>query len=96
MIMSVLMNHSNGINDRKEYMHQYQLKHKEKIKEYKQQYFQENKDEIIRQRNNDNAYKQYQTEYRKQKIDCCCGKTLLRGSIYIHRKKCVEYQQQNK
>jgi hypothetical protein len=96
--------------DRKEYMHQYWLKNlnkrnaqnkknyqlnKEERKEYSKEYFQENKEIIMLQRNSEQSIKQYQTDYKNKLVVCCCKKEMKSNYYYTHRKKCESYIKNN-
>lgn len=75
---------------------EWRARNKEKVAQYNANYFQENSEKILRQRNKREQEHQYHTMYLLQKVDCCCGKELQRGSLYNHRKRCIVYQREAK
>ena len=78
--------------NRSKYMKEYRLKNKDKIKEYNETYFQENKEEIRKKRSKSDTYKEYQMEYQNTRVKCVCNKELLRSNLYNHRKVCITYK----
>jgi hypothetical protein len=79
----------------KEYKRLWRLKNKEKIQEYNAKYFQDNKEKILRKRNETEQQECKHAMYLRQRVECICGKELLRSSLYGHRKICIIYKQSN-
>ena len=94
-------------NDNKDKMKQYRVDNKEKIMEYKKQYWIDNKDKIKQYRvDNKEKIMEYKKQYhvdnkdkieerRKQKVNCDkCGCEVRKDSLIRHKKsqKCINFK----
>lgn len=78
--------------DRKEYFRKYREATKDKMKLYQANYFQENKDDILKKRNDREKETGYNHIYKQNYKECVCGRTLKVCSLYNHRKICIVYK----
>lgn len=81
--------------DRKTYLKLWREKNKEKIKEYNQTYFQDNKEVIYKKRNVNEIETGYKHLYNEQYTFCECKKKIKIKSLYNHRKICNIYKSLN-
>ena len=66
---------------RNEYYKRWRELNKEKVKEYKTKYYEDNRDTILQKQQEKGAVELYKQGYR----ECECGKTLKIASFYQHR-----------
>ncbi|MFY7885894.1 MAG: hypothetical protein ACOVOV_13735 [Dolichospermum sp.] len=78
--------------DRKEYLKAWRLANKEKTSKYNSNYYDGNRESILKKRQEKENNTCYLALWKQELISCECGKELKRGSIYKHRKSCVVYQ----
>jgi len=68
---------------RNEYYKQWREVNKEKVKEYRMKYYDENRESILEKQKEKGAVALYKQDYR----ECECGKIFKASYFYTHRKK---------